>query len=128
MQVQLCRMPTEIRNQQRTERPLQKLTSPLTCSDCKKLFSTPSAFKKHKYIHYEFMYECETCSKGFHFESELSMHRRKHTADQGLVCFHAKCGKRFKCSSKTKGTFKKTIQGNQLNVTIVRTPIETLEM
>ena len=61
---------------------------PLTCSECKKLFLTPSAFEKHKYINYEFMYECETCSKGFHFESELSMHQRKHTTDQGLVCFH----------------------------------------
>ena len=78
----------------------------LTCSECKKLFLTPSAFEKHKYIHYEFMYECETCSKGFHFESELSMHRRKHTTDQGLVCFHAKCGKRFKCSSKLKAHLK----------------------
>ena len=34
-------------NAQRTEQPLQKLPSPLTCSDCKKLFSAPSAFKKH---------------------------------------------------------------------------------
>ena len=76
--------------------------APLTCSDCKKLFLTPSAFEKHKYIHYEFMYECETCSKGFHFQSKLSMHRRKHIADHGLVCFHAKCGKRFKHSSKLK--------------------------
>ena len=75
---------------------------PLTCSDCKKLFSTPSAFEKHKYIHYEFMYECETCSKGFHFKCELAMHRRKHIADQGLVCFHAKCRKRFKRNSELK--------------------------
>ena len=29
---------------------------PVTCSDCKKLFSTPSAFEKHKYTHYEYMY------------------------------------------------------------------------
>ena len=100
---------------------------PLTCSDCKKLFSTPSAFEKHKYIHYEFMYECETCSKGFHFESELTMHQRKHSADQGLVCFHAKCGKRFKRNSELKAHLK-TIQENQLNVTIVCTLIETLEM
>ena len=49
---------------------------PLTCSDCKKLFPTPSAFEKHKYIHYEFMYECDKCSKGFHFESELTAHKR----------------------------------------------------
>ena len=73
---------------------------PLTCSDCKKLFSTPSAFEKHKYTHYEFMYECKTCNKGFHFQSELAAHRQKHIADQGLVCFHPKCGKRFKRSSE----------------------------
>ena len=48
---------------------------PLTCSDCKKLFSTPSAFEKHKYTHYEYMYECTTCNKGFHFQSELTAHR-----------------------------------------------------
>ena len=79
---------------------------PLTCSNCKKLFQTPSAFKKHKYLHYDFMYECDTCGKGFHFKSELSMHRRKHIADQGLVCFHAKCGKRFKRSSELNAHLK----------------------
>ena len=79
---------------------------PLTCSDCKKLFSMPSAFEKHKYTHYDFMYECETCNKCFHFESELSMHQRKHFADQGLVCFHAKCGKRFESSSELKAHLK----------------------
>ena len=42
----------------------RSLHPPLTCSECRKLFLTPSAFEKHKYIHYEFMYECETCSKG----------------------------------------------------------------
>ena len=79
---------------------------PLTCSDCKKLFSTPSAFEKHKYTHYEFMVECDKCGKGFHFESELSAHRRKHIADQGLVCFHANCGKRFKRNSELNAHLK----------------------
>ena len=79
---------------------------PLTCSDCKKLFNTPSAFEKHKYTHYEFMVECDKCGKGFHFESELSAHRRKHIADQGLVCFHANCGKRFKRSSELNAHLK----------------------
>ena len=79
---------------------------PLTCSDCKKLFSTPSAFEKHKYTHYEYMYKCESCNKGFHFQRELSAHRRKHIADQGLVCFHSKCGKRFKRSSELNAHLK----------------------
>ena len=79
---------------------------PLTCSDCKRLFPTPSAFKKHKYKHYEFMYECDKCSKGFHFESELAAHKRKHIADQGLACFHANSGKRFKCSSELNAHLK----------------------
>ena len=80
---------------------------PLTCSDCKKLFLTPSAFEKHKYTHYEFMFECGKCNKGFHFESELSAHRRKHISDQGLVCFHANCGRRFKRNSELNAHLKK---------------------
>ena len=119
--------PQKYANNRELNDHFRSLHPPLTCSECKKLFSTPSAFEKHKYIHYEFMYECETCSKGFHFESELSMHRRKHITDQGLVCFHAKCGKRFKCSSELKAHLK-TIRGSQLNVTIVHTPIKTSEM
>ena len=79
---------------------------PFTCGDCKKLFSTPNAFEKHKYKHYEFMYECDKCNQGFHFESELSAHRRKHIVDQGLVCFHANCGKRFKHSSELNANLK----------------------
>ena len=79
---------------------------PLTCSDCNKLFSTPSAFEKHKYTHYEYMYECTTCNKGFHFQSELTAHRRRHTADQGLVCFHPRCRKRFKRSSELNAHLK----------------------
>ena len=84
----------------------RSLHPPLICSDCKKLFSMPSAFEKHKYAHYDFMYECDTCNKGFHFKSELSMHRRKHITDQGLVCFHLKCGKRFKHSSELNAHLK----------------------
>ena len=65
---QKCANNKELNDHFRSSHP------PLTCSDCKKLFSTPSTFEKHKYTHYEFMYECKTCNKGFHFKSELSAH------------------------------------------------------
>ena len=70
-----------------------KLThSPLTCSD--------------KYKHYEYMFECDRCERGFHFESELKAHKHKHIADQGLACFHANCGKHFKHSSELNAHLK----------------------
>ena len=52
------------------------------------------------------MYECDKCSKGFHFESELAAHKRKHITDQGLACFHANSGKRFKRSSELNAHLK----------------------
>ena len=79
---------------------------PLTCSDCNALFTMPCAFKKHKYKHYEYMFECDRCDKGFHFESKLKAHKRKHIADQGLACFHANCGKCFKCLSELNAHLK----------------------
>ena len=88
-----------------------KLTSqsthpPLTCSDCHALFTMPCAFEKHKYKHYEYMYECDRCGKGFHFESKLAAHKQKHIVDQGLACFHAKCGKCFKRTSELNAHLK----------------------
>ena len=52
------------------------------------------------------MYEYDKCNKGFHFESELAAHKWKHTADQGLACFHANCRKRFKRSSELNAHLK----------------------
>ena len=34
---------------------------PLLCPDCTKLFSSPCTLAKHRYMHAEFMYECQDC-------------------------------------------------------------------
>ena len=73
---------------------------PVQCDMCDKTFDTPAAIVKHRYHHYKYMYECDHCSKGFHFESQLREHLRVHQAQGDLTCFHPKCGKRFKCESE----------------------------
>ena len=73
---------------------------PVQCDMCKKTFDTPAAMVKHRYHHYEYMYECDHCSKGFHFESQLREHLRVHQAQGDWTCFRPKCGKRFKRESE----------------------------
>ena len=73
---------------------------PVQCDMCEKTFDTPAAMVKHKYHHYEYMYECDHCRKGFHFESQCREHLRVHQAQGDWTCFRPKCGKRFKCESE----------------------------
>ena len=69
---------------------------PVQCDICQSTFDTPAAMVKHKYHHYEYMYECDHCGKGFHFESQLREHLRVHQAQGDWTYFHIMCGKRFK--------------------------------
>ena len=73
---------------------------PVKCDTCEKLFDTPAAMMRHKYKHYEYMYECDACSRGFHFASQLQEHKQVHQAQGDWVCFKPKCGKRFKHESE----------------------------
>ena len=51
---------------------------PVKCDICEKHFDTPAAMLHHKYKHYEYMYECDVCCRGFHFASQLQEHKRVH--------------------------------------------------
>ena len=73
---------------------------PVQCDMCEKTFDTPAAMVKHRYHHYEYMYECDHCGKGFHFESQLREHLWVHQAQGDWTCFRPKCGKRFKRESE----------------------------
>ena len=73
---------------------------PVKCDMCEKSFDTPAAMLRHKYKHYEYMYECDVCSRGFQFASQLQEHKRVHQTQGDWVCFKPKCGKRFKRESE----------------------------
>ena len=48
------------------------------CDICTGQFSCPNEMLKHKYKHYEVMYECAICEPGFTFESQYKVHKMKH--------------------------------------------------
>ena len=71
---------------------------PVKCDMCTKYFSCPNEMLKHKYKHYEVMFECAICEKGFTFESQYAAHKMRHRKSPGHQCI--KCQKWFMRSSK----------------------------
>ena len=71
---------------------------PVKCNMCIKYFSCPNEMLKHKYKHYEVMFECAICEKGFTFESQYVAHKMKHHKSPGHQCI--KCQKWFMRSSE----------------------------
>ena len=65
---------------------------------CTKYFSCPNEMLKHKYKHYEIMFECAVCEQGFTFESQYIAHKMKHHKLPGYQCI--KCKKWFMRSSE----------------------------
>ena len=70
------------------------------CDYCERFFSCPASMLKHRYSHFETMIECDTCGKGFQFQSQLNEHLRTHQTIGDWVCFRPHCGKRFKRESE----------------------------
>ena len=97
----LCEKCHQIFGSQKEVNEHFRTTHPLVqCDICQRTFDTPAAMVKHRYHHYEYMYECDHCGKGFHFESQLKEHLRVHQAQGDWTCFRPKCGKRFKRESE----------------------------
>ena len=71
---------------------------PVKCDMCMEYFSCPNEMLKHKYKHYEIMFECAICEKGFTFESQYVAHKMKHRKSPGHQCI--KCQKWFMRSSE----------------------------
>ena len=75
---------------------------------------------KHKYVHYEYMFECKHCEKGFHFESQLREHLHVHQSQGDWTCFKPKCRKRFKHESELNAHL---IAHNKRSTSVISVPI-----
>ena len=73
---------------------------PVKCDLCQEHFDTPAVMLQHKYKHYDYMYECKICDKGFQFESQKWEHMWVHQTQGDWVCFKPKWGKHFKRASE----------------------------
>ena len=76
----------------------QDMHPPVKCDLCTGQFSCPNEMLKHKYKHYEVMYECTECEHGFTFESQYKVHKMKHCKSPGHQCI--KCKQWFMRSSE----------------------------
>ena len=70
------------------------------CPDCSKVFPTPDALQRHRYIHDKsHQYKCDICKKLCAFKSDLEMHMAIHGEDCKWYCKYDGCGRDFKRKS-----------------------------
>ena len=70
------------------------------CPDCKKLFPTPDALNRHRYIHNEsHRFKCTVCDKICAFQSDLDQHNAKHNEEKIWYCPYDDCTRDFKRKS-----------------------------
>ena len=70
------------------------------CPDCRKLFPTPDALSRHRYIHNEaHRFKCAICDKICAFQSDLDQHMAKHNKDKIWYCSYDDCTRDFKRKS-----------------------------
>ena len=59
---------------------------PMSCQTCQRLFNTPSALRKHSYIHKNNPHRCNKCPKNFAFASQLASHKISHRSVGTYQC------------------------------------------
>ena len=68
--------------------------SSIKCPDCDKIFPTPVALQRHRYVHADRdKFVCDRCGKEYPFESDLERHKIKHRNKEikTHVCMAAGC-------------------------------------
>ena len=70
------------------------------CPDCYKLFPTPDALNRHRYVYNEsHRFKCTQCDKVCTFKSDLDQHMSVHTDEKLWICSHDGCTRDFKHKS-----------------------------
>ena len=72
--------------------------SSIKCPDCDKVFPTPDALQRHRYVHVaRDKFVCDRCGKEYPFESDLNRHKIKHRNKEikTHVCMAAGCERSF---------------------------------
>ena len=70
------------------------------CPDCSKVFPTPDALQRHRYLHKEsHRFKCALCNKICAFKSDLDLHMAIHNNDRIWYCTQDGCNRDFKRKS-----------------------------
>ena len=66
---------------------------PLPCPQCHLTFVNPCSLRRHKYSHVSLKFFCQSCGKGYAFESDLNNHKLKHRCHPGYQCNQVSSGR-----------------------------------
>ena len=70
------------------------------CLDCPRVFPTPDALQRHRYVHDEsHQFKCRLCNKVTGFKSDLDMHMSVHYEKKMWPCPYEDCNREFKRKS-----------------------------
>ena len=70
------------------------------CEVCNKSFATKKSLRKHAYTHLEKQIKCSNCAQRLSFNSELEIHKIKHSTEPSFKCTVIGCDKEYFRKSK----------------------------
>ena len=65
------------------------------CEVCNKSFAMKKSLRKHSYTHLEKQIKCSNCDQRFSFNSELEIHKIKHSTEPSFKCTVIGCNKEY---------------------------------
>ena len=80
----------ELQNHHSTDHSIVK------CDKCTKCFNSKEALAKHMQQHVTYPWICDSCGKGFQYESRMIQHQAVHASEARYYCPREGCSKKFK--------------------------------
>ena len=91
---QLCKQKfltlIELQNHHSTDHSIVK------CNMCSKCFDSKESLSKHMQQHTAHQWVCDSCGKGFQYESRMIQHQTVHVREPRHHCPRSDCNKKFK--------------------------------